>query len=79
MPGSRGRLNGVAAEGIGSWEIHGYPVVATMRKQHRRYVFASDENRSRAHPRIGPIPLACKIAFLAAAGRQQTDDVANPP
>src|ERR1700688_2203529 len=70
------QVNGVAAEGVAHGEIHGHPVMATMRKQYLRYVFASDETDC-VHIRESGQYHALQVALLAAAGGQQTDDVAK--
>src|SRR3982074_871470 len=69
------QIDGVTAEGVAHGEITGHPVLPPMRKQYRRYVFASDETDC-VHIRESGQYHALQIALLAAAGRQQTDDVA---
>src|ERR1700688_4380812 len=71
-----GQVDGVAAEGIAHGKIHGYPVLAPMRQQHRRHILASDET-DRMHIRESSADDALQIALLATARRQQADHVAK--
>src|ERR1700733_6404299 len=70
------QINGVTAEGITHREIHRDPVLAAVRQQDRRHIFASHEpNRMHVGESRQHNPL--QIALLAAAGGQQAQDIAE--
>ncbi len=71
------QIYGVAAEGIAHGKVDRDPVLAAVGKQYRRHILAGDETDGMhvGEPRQYD---ALQIPLLAAAGRQQADDVAKP-
>src|SRR5277367_2216152 len=70
------QVNGVAAEGVAHGKVDRHPVLTAVREQYGWYIFTRDKadgmdiGKSSQHH-------ALQIPLLAAAGGQQTQDVAE--